>query len=279
MNKTLSVQPLVIINSYLRACTADLANVTVMELRLFGRPFGLLQLVLVKCGLFVGVYSRSRHHVAARVAPGRACELLGWWLDGRLGLLRLLRWGLRLGESLLGRLVIGGGRCGGVASWIITRVAYAWGWESRRESEDSELLKRREAHKMWVKHEQPAVVQAVSCILRPRRTSTIPKWSLRRLKDVTRDSSFSFKLARYQCLYTSASHHMLPGHHKTHSLHHSFAHHEKSKFHSSFELNWHNPVDLLARTNIFHQVQLWQQICAKYKLLPKRKMVWHALDK
>lgn len=53
------------VNSYLRACTANLANVTVMELRLLGRPFGLLQLVLVKNGLFVGVHSRGRHHVAS----------------------------------------------------------------------------------------------------------------------------------------------------------------------------------------------------------------------
>lgn len=106
-------------NSYLRACTADLANVTIMELGLLGRPFRFLQLVLVKRWLFVGVYSRSCHHVAARVAPGRARQLFGWWLDGGLGLLLLLwllRWRLRLSESLLGRLVVGGGRCGGVAS-------------------------------------------------------------------------------------------------------------------------------------------------------------------
>lgn len=120
-------------NSYLRACTADLANVTVVELRLFGRPFGLLQLALVKRGLFVGVYSWSRHHVAARVAPGRTCQLFGRCLDWGLRLLRLLRlllrWRLRLCEILLRRLVIRGGGCGGVASWIITGVDDAWGWE------------------------------------------------------------------------------------------------------------------------------------------------------
>lgn len=107
-----------IIKSHLRACTADLANVTVMELGLLRRPFGSLQLALVKQGLLVGVYSRRRHHVAARVAPGRARQLLRWWLDGGLGLLQLLlrrRRRLRLGESLLGRLVIGGGGSGGVA--------------------------------------------------------------------------------------------------------------------------------------------------------------------
>jgi len=118
-----------IINSYLRACTADLANVTIMELGLLGRPFGLLQLALVKCGLLVGVYSRSRHHVAARVAPGRARQLLRRRLHG---LLQLLRWRLRLGESLLGRLVVGWGGCGGITSWVIAGVANAWGWESRR---------------------------------------------------------------------------------------------------------------------------------------------------
>lgn len=112
VHNTIKLLCLYVLNAYLRACTADLANVTVMELRLLGRPFGLLQLVLVKRGLFVGVYSWSCHHVAARVAPGRTCQLLGWWLDGGLWLLRLLwllRWRLRLCEILLGRLVIGGG--------------------------------------------------------------------------------------------------------------------------------------------------------------------------
>lgn len=62
-------QNLVFIDSYLWACTANLANFTVMELGLFGRPFRLLQLVLVKRGLLIGVSGRGCHHVAARVAP------------------------------------------------------------------------------------------------------------------------------------------------------------------------------------------------------------------
>lgn len=85
-----------------------------MELGLLGRPFRLLQLVLVERRLLVRVHSRSRHHVAARVAPGGAGELFGRRLDGRL--LRLLQRRLRLGQSLLSRLVIGGGGCGGVAA-------------------------------------------------------------------------------------------------------------------------------------------------------------------
>ena len=156
MNKTSSC---VIINSYLRACTADLANVTVMELRLLGRPFGLLQLALVKRRLLIGVSSRSRHHVAARIAPGRARQRLGWRLDGGLGLLGLL-WllgrRLRLGKGLLRRLVIGGGGCGGVASWVITGVVNACGWGRRviRERKSTQDM----GH-LW------AVRQVISCTL------------------------------------------------------------------------------------------------------------------
>ena len=56
-------------HSYLRAGTADLADVTVVQLRLLRGPFGLLQLVLVEHGLLVGVGRRGRHHVASRIAP------------------------------------------------------------------------------------------------------------------------------------------------------------------------------------------------------------------
>lgn len=102
--------------AYLRSSTADFADVTVMQLRLLGGPFRSLQLALMKRRLLVGVSGWSRHHVAARVTPGGAGQLLGRLLDGRLRLLRLLRllrW--TLGESLLGWLVIGGGGCRGVA--------------------------------------------------------------------------------------------------------------------------------------------------------------------
>lgn len=157
-----------------------------MELGLFGRPFGFLQFVLVKCGLFVSVYSRSCHHVAAWVAPGRAGQLLGWRLDGGLGLLWLLRWRLRLGEGLLGWLVIGGGRCGGVAGWIITRVANAWGWGAGRREERKIYLreeKRENVGQTWA-----AGSHAGNGLLynRTRRTNTIPKWSLKSAKSEIR---------------------------------------------------------------------------------------------
>lgn len=57
------------LKSYLRASAADLADVTVMKLWLFGRPFGLLQLTLMKHGSLIGVASWGCHHVAACVAP------------------------------------------------------------------------------------------------------------------------------------------------------------------------------------------------------------------
>lgn len=85
-----------------------------MELRLLGRPLGLLQLALVKSGLFVAVHSRGSHHIAPRVAPGRTSQLLWWCLDRGLWLrlrqwlqlLRLLRGRLQLCEILLWWLVI-----------------------------------------------------------------------------------------------------------------------------------------------------------------------------
>ena len=104
-----------------------------MELRLFWGPFCLLQLVLVKNGLLVGVHRWSCYHVAARVAPGRTGELFEWRLDGgRLLLLLLLlrlKGRLRLCKVLLGRLVvIWGSGCRSVASWII-RVVNACRWK------------------------------------------------------------------------------------------------------------------------------------------------------
>lgn len=126
--------------SHLRTCAADLADVTVVELRLLWRPFGLLQLVLVKGRLFVHVSSWGCHHVAPRVAPGGAGQLFEWRVNGRLRLLelllllrRLMRRRMRLllllllwlGESLLSRLVKGRGGRGGVASRIITGIIYA----------------------------------------------------------------------------------------------------------------------------------------------------------
>lgn len=132
------------IDLYLRACAADLANVAVMELRWFWGPFWLLQLVLVKSGLLVGVHRWSRYHVAARVAPGRTGQLFEWRLDGGLLRLWLLRWRLRLCEVLLGRLVVvGGGGCRSVASWIITGVVNAWRWEHNENNEDAELKRMR----------------------------------------------------------------------------------------------------------------------------------------
>lgn len=114
------------IDLYLRACAADLTNVAVMQLRLFWGPFWLLQLVLVKSGLLVGVHRWSRDHVAARVAPGRTGQLFEWRLDGGLLWLWLLRGRLRLCQVLLGRLVVvGGGGCRSVAGRIITGVVNA----------------------------------------------------------------------------------------------------------------------------------------------------------
>lgn len=104
---------------YLWSGTADLADVTVVQLGLLGGPFGLLQLALVEHGLLVGVDGRRRDHVATRVAPGGVGQLfrgLLWW--GRLLGRRLcLRWGQ------LGGLVVGRG--GSVASRFISRVVYA----------------------------------------------------------------------------------------------------------------------------------------------------------
>ena len=92
-----------------------------MQLRLLWGPLGLLQFVLVKHGLLIGVGRRGRHHVTASVGPRGAGQLLGGRLDGGL-----LGWRLGLREGLLRRLVVGGGGGGGgVACGIIAGIADA----------------------------------------------------------------------------------------------------------------------------------------------------------
>lgn len=125
---------------YLWSCTADLADVAVVQLWLLGGALGLLQLALVERRLLVGVVGRGGGgHGAAHSAPGGAGQLLGGGLLGRrwlgmvLGLGMGLRVGLRLGLGLglWGRLWLGLGclvvrRGGGVtSSRIITGVADA----------------------------------------------------------------------------------------------------------------------------------------------------------
>lgn len=120
-----------------------------MELRLLWGPFWLLQLVLVKSGLLVGVHRWSRYHVAARVAPGRTGQLSEWRLDrGLLRLWLLLKGRLRLCKVLLRRLVvIWGSGCRSVASWIITGVVHAWRWAQKVNNEDTEILRRTDKRK------------------------------------------------------------------------------------------------------------------------------------
>lgn len=104
-------------HTHLWAGTADLADVTVVELRLFGWTLGLLHLVL-EDGFLIGVACESGRgdDVVPCTAPGGIGELFwGLWL-------RVLLWGsLLVLLLLLSRLVIGGGGC--VATGVVAGIA------------------------------------------------------------------------------------------------------------------------------------------------------------